>query len=106
MKKIGIIIVTIIGSVIIATAATAVSPAVVRTEVLDPCHVYENAGFPLSFIETLLDQPSKDECLRFALSKSYPTFNFQNLAIDWVFYFVLAVGGFSVVIKRRRHKTQ
>ena len=99
MKKVGVII----GSIISATAVTLLSPAIIRTEVSDVCHVYNEAGFPLSFIETLQTQPSNDQCLSAALSKGYPTYNFKNMAIDWAIYFVVSAAGLSVIGKKKRY---
>lgn len=99
MKKVG----SIIGSIIIATVVTYVSPAIVRTKVTDACHVYDQAGFPLSFIETLRDQPGNDQCLSAGLSKAYPIYNVQNMVIDWTAYFLVSAAGLAAIGKEKRH---
>ena len=96
MKKTGIII-----SIIIAAFLTYASSAVVRTKTTDICHVYDEAGFPLSFIENLRDQPFATQCYSFALSKAHPTLNVLNMAIDWLVYSVVLAAGFAVIVKKR-----
>jgi len=100
MKK---IIIIVLCSLFLATVVTFVSSAVVRKNVASTCFVYDEAGFPLSFTETLEGQPNNDACLQYALSKAYPTSNFGNMMIDWLIYFaVLTTAGLLIFKKKRQ----